>query len=101
MFSIHHENTSQFGWGKASVVMEQNRIEPHFRAFRIAFDVHVRWLSTITREEEAAIGADAQNGGHGTNVGERNRLSITLLLPHNALVLLRRMQLRASEASLQ
>ena len=94
MFSNHHQNTTQFAGGKVSGVMEPNRIEPHFRAVRIAFDVHVRGLRAITREEEAAVRADAQNGGHGTNVGARNRLSITILLPHNALARLQRVRIR-------
>lgn len=64
MLAHHQYDTSEFAAGKAAAVLEANRVQPHFGAIGIAFNVDVGRLVPIAREEKAAVRADTKDGGH-------------------------------------
>ena len=67
MLAHHQYDTSEFAARKATAVLEANRVQPQLGAIGVALNVDVRRLIPIAGEEEAAVRADAKDGGHSEN----------------------------------
>ncbi len=65
MLMDHQNDTRDLASRKPAALLEPDGIEPDLGTIGVAFDVDVRWLSPITREEETAVGPDAKDGRHG------------------------------------
>ena len=64
MLAYHQYDTSELAARKAAAVLETNRVEPHLGSIRVALDVDVRRFVPVAGEKEAAVRADAKDGGH-------------------------------------
>ena len=65
MLMDHQNNTRDLASRKAAAVLKPHWIKPDLGAIGVALHVDMRRLAAVTREEEAAVGADAKDGRHG------------------------------------
>ena len=67
MLTNHQNDTRNLAARKATAVLEADWVEPDFGAIGVPFDMHVWRLGTVTREEEASVGARNAAQLHSVN----------------------------------
>lgn len=64
MFLNHHDDTRQLASGKATALLQSDRIQPDLGPIGIALDVHMRRFGSVTGVEEESIWTNAEDGRH-------------------------------------